>query len=108
MPVITLCHSDDIPDPGARGFDIAGHSVFAVKRDGEVFVYRNSCPHLGIELQWLEDQFLDMDGALIQCSTHGALFTIDTGLCVAGPCRGRALEPVPFETVAGELRAHLD
>lgn len=55
-------------------------------RDGELFAYRNSCPHTGSPLDWVEHQFLDLDGALIQCATHDARFLIDTRECVFGPC----------------------
>lgn len=96
-----LCHIDSIPDPGAKGFETETGAVFAVKRDGEVFMYRNSCPHLGVELNWLEDQFLDMDNALVQCATHGALFLIESGECVSGPCHGKFLEPVEFTLIDG-------
>jgi nitrite reductase/ring-hydroxylating ferredoxin subunit len=104
--MLRLCHQNDIPEGGAKGFTLEADSVFAVKRDGQIYLYRNSCPHLGVELNWLEDQFLDLDGALIQCATHGALFTIESGACVAGPCRGSALQAVPFSVADGwvELR----
>jgi len=95
MTTYTLCHTDDIEDNCAKGFQVnSDKSVFAVKKDGLIYTYLNSCPHLGIELEWLEDQFLDSDKALIQCSTHGALFIIESGECVAGPCQGQALSMV--------------
>ncbi|WP_373081058.1 Rieske (2Fe-2S) protein, partial [Zhongshania sp.] len=62
-----------------------------------------SCPHLGIELNWQENQFLDYDDSLIQCSTHGALFIIENGHCVAGPCMGKELEAVPFQIDNGMI-----
>ena len=97
MTLERLCHINDINDDSSRGFTLANDiSVFIVKKDGQLHAYRNSCPHLGIELEWLEDQFLDADNMLIQCSTHGALFLIDSGECVAGPCRGQALTPAEF------------
>ncbi len=68
-----------------------------MRRDGECFAYRNSCPHTGSPLDWVEHQFLDMEGALIQCAVHDARFLIDTGECVAGPCPGESLEPLPIE-----------
>lgn len=98
-----LCQRDDIPDPGAKGFVVDQQPLFAVHRYGDIFVYRNACPHLGIELEWMPDQFLDRDGELIQCATHGALFLIDTGACVAGPCTGQALEPLPFTVQDGAI-----
>lgn len=106
MPL--LCHRDAVPEDGAKGFTLGEHSLFAVKRDGGLYVYRNSCPHLGIELNWTEDQFLDLDGALIQCATHGALFAIDTGECLAGPCRGAYLQAVPFTLADGWIDVTLD
>ncbi len=87
-----LCDYDDIAEGKARGFSLGDRSVFAVKKDGEVYVYENRCPHLGVELEYQEDQFLDPDGALIQCSTHGALFLIEDGSCISGPCLGQSLQ----------------
>lgn len=99
----TLCHIDDIKEGQSKGFELEGHNVFAVKKEGQVFVYNNSCPHLGVELNWQEDQFLDKDDALIQCSTHGALFIIESGHCVAGPCMGKHLQAIPFELHDGMI-----
>jgi len=99
----TLCHVNEIPDPGSKGFKFTGDSLFAVRLRGEIYLYRNSCPHIGIELNWQENQFLDYDESLIQCSTHGALFIIENGHCVAGPCMGKALEAVPFQIDNGMI-----
>lgn len=94
--MITLCHVDDIEEGAAKGFEVANKYLFAVKKDGQLFLYYNYCPHLGTPLEWQEDQFLDSDGALIQCSTHGALFLIDSGQCILGPCKGKQLKAIPF------------
>lgn len=98
-----LCNITELNDPGSLGIEIGDNSLFAVKKDGEYFLYRNVCPHLGIELHWLENQFLDPSGSLIQCSTHGALFLIDSGECVAGPCGGQFLRAVDFEIRGEEM-----
>ncbi|MEX1665325.1 Rieske (2Fe-2S) protein [Zhongshania arctica] len=87
-----LCRLEDIAEPGSKGFKFKDKSLFAVRQRGQVFVYQNSCPHLGIELNWQDDQFLDFDNSLIQCATHGALFIIESGECIAGPCHGKTLE----------------
>ena len=91
-----LCHIDDIAEGKSKGFTLGERHVFAVKKSGQCYVYENACPHLGIQLEWTEDEFLDADASLIQCSMHGALFTIDDGLCIAGPCQGQALTAVDF------------
>ena len=96
-------HINDIDDDACKGFERDGQHFFAVKKHGQIYVYHNRCPHLGIELNWQEDQFLDMDGALIQCSTHGALFLIEDGECVAGPCLGQRLQAVAFDIVDGNI-----
>jgi nitrite reductase/ring-hydroxylating ferredoxin subunit len=100
--MIELCSVHDLNEGQSLGFDIPGRPVFAVRKDGDLFVYQNECPHLGVELEFQENDFLDLDGALIQCSTHGALFEIETGHCLSGPCQGDYLTPVKF-TVKDEV-----
>ncbi len=92
-----LFNSQDLAEAKSLGFvQNDTHNIFAVKKNGLIYLYRNSCPHLGIELEWLEHQFLDNQGELIQCSTHGALFIIESGECVAGPCLGQRLTAISF------------
>lgn len=99
MPI--LCHSDDIAEGKSKGFQLDDTFLFAVKKNNEIFLYQNSCPHLGIQLEWQEDQFLDIEGTMIQCSSHGALFRIEDGVCLLGPCLGRSLTPVEFTLKEG-------
>ena len=94
--MISLMCADEIEEGTSRGIELENLYMFAVKKDGEVFLYWNRCPHLGTPLEWEEDKFLDADGALIICSTHGALFQIDGGRCIAGPCKGKHLQAIPF------------
>ena len=93
----TLCRVSDIPDNGAKGFPgpEGTFTGFVAVRLGErVHVYVNSCPHIGTPLDWTPDRFLSADGRYLICATHGAEFTLDTGLCVSGPCRGDSLTAV--------------
>lgn len=89
-----LCHIDTIAEGESKGFEVDGQAIFIVHKQNLFHAYRNSCPHLGINLEWQDDQFLDADGSLIQCAMHGALFLIDSGLCIAGPCQGQRLKVV--------------
>ena len=98
-----LCHVNDIDEGASKGFEIGDKKLFAVKKDAVIYVYENRCPHLGIELEWLENQFLDSEGALIQCSTHGALFLIEDGNCISGPCAGQQLNPIDTLIQADEV-----
>lgn len=92
-----LCHVNELEEGSSRGFSSHLGPVFAVKMDGEIFVYKNECPHLGVNLEFEADSFLDSEGRLIQCSMHGALFIINTGYCLSGPCQGESLSPVEFK-----------
>ncbi|MAT66027.1 MAG: (2Fe-2S)-binding protein [Gammaproteobacteria bacterium] len=105
MTEARLCRLEDLDDPDSRGFEvrIAGEteSILVVRRGGSVHGYINRCPHAGSPLDWMPDQFLSLDKRHIQCATHDALFTLDAGECVAGPCVGDRLTPVALELVDG-------
>lgn len=98
MSARPLCALGDLDDPGSGGFEIqtpeGPADCLLVRRGGEVFAYRNRCPHTGAPLDWSPGRFLDHSGELIQCALHGALFLIATGECVRGPCVGAHLERV--------------
>ena len=79
------------------------HDVFIVRLGRQVFAYLNSCPHTGGPLDWMPDQFLNLDRDYIQCATHAALFRISDGYYVAGPCAGERLTSVPVIVDAGEV-----
>lgn len=73
---------------------VEGRQLFAVRDNNSIHAYWNICPHMGIPLNWVPNRYLDFDKALIQCSSHGALFEIASGKCIAGPCSGDALTTV--------------
>ncbi|MCG8325825.1 MAG: Rieske 2Fe-2S domain-containing protein [Thiotrichales bacterium] len=95
----SLCRPQEIP-PGGRAFELehGDHplNVFVVPADSGFRGYVNRCPHTGVNLEWQPDQSLDISGRFIQCATHGAKFRITDGYCVAGPCAGDGLTPVPL------------
>lgn len=103
MKPIPLCHIDEIPDGQSKGFTHQENNIFAVRQQEHLFLYHNRCPHLGIPLEWQADQFLNYDRSLIQCNTHGALFTIDKGECISGPCAGAHLSEIAFTEVDGYI-----
>ncbi len=99
-----LCRVDELPDGGARGFGPAPGGftgLFAVRQGGSVFVYVNSCPHLGVPLDWVPHRFLTADQRRIMCATHGAEFRIADGECLHGPCLGDRLEAIMIEIKDG-------
>lgn len=107
MGEVLLCRLDDIPDPGCRMFDFGAGGWpaegFVVRRGDSVYGYVNVCPHAGHALNWKPDAFLSRDGNLIMCSAHGAVFEIETGLCVAGPCPGQSLRRLTVRVADGRV-----
>nr|WP_221800300.1 Rieske (2Fe-2S) protein [Oceanobacter mangrovi] len=101
--MIPLCSLDELLPGTARGFELNDKPVLVVRQGSNLYAYHNSCPHRGIRLEWQPDQFLDIDNHFIQCSTHGALFNIHDGLCIAGPCVGDALLPLACEVRDGQI-----
>jgi len=103
-----ICKAADLPECGQGvRFPIAGapgeEKGFAIRYLGRVQGFVNRCPHLGTELDWEPGQFFDIAGVYLVCSTHGAIFEPNTGLCVAGPCRGASLEPLAIREQGGEV-----
>lgn len=81
-----LCDADELGHGESRGFEVGNVSLFVVRQQARVYAYRNHCPHTGASLNWQNDNFLSFDGSLIQCALHGALFQIEDGICIWGPC----------------------
>ena len=100
-----VCALAELDDPGSRAFTIGRGEWplrgLVVRRRAEVHAFVNHCPHEGHPLNLRPHEFLTPDRRLVLCHSHGALFEITTGLCVAGPCAGRSLRRVPIEIAGG-------
>lgn len=96
-----------IPDGKARGFVLqmrAGRfHGFVVRRGAAAFGYVDRCPHMGLPLAQVLDDYLTPSGDLVACSWHSALFEVETGTCVGGPCTGQRLTPWPVTVQDGIL-----
>lgn len=77
--------------------------IFLVRKAGQIHGYLNQCPHTGGPLDWIPNQFLDLDRRWIQCATHDALFRIHDGVCVSGPCSGQSLTAVDLRLQDGSV-----
>ena len=86
-----LCTSHTLAEGQSRAFSVDGLELIGVRRQGQVYLSRNRCPHRSIPLNWTHDAFLDDSASLIHCAHHGALFLLESGECVAGPCEGEQL-----------------
>ena len=100
---VTLGPLDAIPDGTARNYvlQLRGGRFhgFVVRRENEAYGYVDRCPHMSLPLAQELDRYLTPRGDLIACSWHSAVFAIDTGMCVGGPCVGRQLTPWPVVVV---------
>lgn len=106
-PGIRLGPHTMVADGKARGIVVqmrAGRfHGFVVRRGDVVFGYVDRCPHAGVPLTPILDDYLTPDGQLIACNWHGALFDVATGRCVGGPCIGQYLSPWPVAIVDGQI-----
>lgn len=93
-----LCSLAEIPDGGARKFEFRGgeqrFEMFIQRRGAQIFAYENSCPHAGLPLDYRPGKFLDYEKTHLSCANHGALFRIEDGHCLKGPCEGQSLRAV--------------
>lgn len=98
---------DELDDPGCREFSIGDgdwpFKGFVVRKGERIFAYQNYCMHVGHPLNWKPDGFLTKDGSQIICSSHGAVYEIESGNCVGGPCPGKVLRAVDVEVREGQV-----
>ena len=102
-----LCKLTDIDDGGSKGFEIGvGDTqieLFVARKGNCIYAYENSCPHTGGPLDWTPDQFIDKESGHILCATHGAIFSLQTGQCLAGPCSGDWLRALSVSLDGNEI-----
>ena len=97
-PGTELCTLSDLTHRPALtitcGAGPAQREVFLLAHDGGAVAYLNDCPHRRLPLNFHPDRFLDPEGRHILCTNHIALFRIEDGYCIEGPCPGHWLTPV--------------
>lgn len=102
-----ICPIDNIEDGKAlelsyrSGSDI--HDIFIQRKGEGIFAYMNICPHAGTPLNMMDGDFMERTGTYLMCHTHGALFQLENGLCVAGPCNGDRLQPIDIIVEDGNI-----
>jgi nitrite reductase/ring-hydroxylating ferredoxin subunit len=52
------------------------------------------CRHRALPLDLGARSPMSDDGRFLLCHQHGALYRLDDGVCVVGPCAGERLSPV--------------
>ena len=104
-----LCRVDDVEDGGALAIEVhlpsGKASLVAVRKGERVWVYRNSCPHFSVGLDFHPGRFCTYRGQVLMCAHHSAIFRFEDGLCIDGPCEGARLTPVAVRIEAGVVLA---
>jgi nitrite reductase/ring-hydroxylating ferredoxin subunit len=98
-PGTALCTLAEIPPQGATeavfgdGYD--SFRVLVLRSGTGIRAYRNCCPHFHIPLNYEPGEFHILDGGVLMCAHHGAMYRIDDGVCFDGPCEGTSLTEIP-------------
>ena len=105
---VLVCAADQLTE-GGRGvrFPVTAFgdkaSGFVVRYDGKAYGYLNRCAHVPIELDWAEGEFFESSGLYLMCSTHGAIYVPESGLCAGGPCKGGRLRSIAVSEHDGQI-----
>jgi 3-phenylpropionate/trans-cinnamate dioxygenase ferredoxin subunit len=83
-----VCRFDDLADPSATRFDVAGVSVAVVRIGDDVYAIGDRCSHGDVSLSEGEVVCADRE---IECWKHGSSFSLVTGEPQTLP----ATQPVP-------------
>ena len=78
-------------------------SGFVVLFEAKYYAYRNKCQHLGVGLDWDNNEFFEEEEKFIVCATHGALYEPSSGKCIMGPCSGKNLEILNLKVLEDKL-----
>lgn len=76
---------------------------FVVKKGGRFYAYLNLCKHLPVTLDLNDGNFFTFDKSHFQCHMHGAMYEVETGFCVAGPCQGARLSGLEIQEEPSRL-----
>ena len=110
MAEVWVCRSLELAEGSVRtaqlGHDDDGLPIMALlvrDQSGAIIAYRNLCRHLPVPLDGGTGELLSEDGAHLVCGTHGAIYRLQDGYCVDGPCEGLALQRLFVREENGDL-----
>ena len=85
--------------------DDDGRPLFLVgtRYQGQPRIWMNSCPHQGRPLNWAPNRVLNDEEGRLVCAAHGAVFELEGGRCVSGPCQNAELRSIDLIENEGEV-----
>jgi nitrite reductase/ring-hydroxylating ferredoxin subunit len=103
-----LCPTTALVDGGlGHVFDLLEYGQpargFVVRFEGRVLGYLNRCAHVPAEMDWQPGRFFDDSGRWLVCAIHGAVYHPAEGVCVAGPCPRKRLQPLTVAEQDGQV-----
>ena len=103
-----ICLSEDLKS-GGTGIEFTVLKddeilpAFAIRFRDVVYAYINRCSHMELKLNFVNDDFFDLDKKNLICATHGAVYDPTTGACLGGPCNGLGLVPITVCELEGKV-----
>ena len=106
---LKICAAGDLRDNQSIKFTISAEpdprEGFLIRHEGKLTAYYNECAHISLPLDWGDNDFFSLDFRTLVCKNHGAEFQPESGLCVAGPCKGAALKKIEIIEKDGTIFA---
>ncbi len=98
---VAIAQVSQLTDGEGRRFEVGRGSsrvdCVLVRFDGRFYAYINRCKHMPMPLDLVKNHFFTGNKKHLRCQSHGAMYEPTTGRCLAGPCRGKGLDPLPIE-----------
>ena len=105
LDAVILCETNEFGDKQA--IKVAHPhkeiSVVIIQKEQRFYAYENVCPHFSVQLDYKEGQFSLYQNQVIMCAHHSALFDIETGMCIDGPCKGKHLQVISIEHINNQI-----
>ena len=92
-----LCPAAEVSERGREVVFGEGKDAFRIvlfRLGQRVLAYHNCCPHFSLPLNYEPHLFHVLDGGVLMCAHHTAMFHLEDGKCFDGPCMGGRLTPI--------------
>jgi nitrite reductase/ring-hydroxylating ferredoxin subunit len=97
-----LCSPAEVLDGQGKEFVFGeGKDAFRVvvfRIGDKLLAYHNCCPHFSLALNYEPDKFYVLEGEVLMCAHHVAMFRLEDGECFDGPCQGARLTSIAIRT----------
>ena len=98
-----LCSINELTEAQARRFEVAGSAIVVVRIGEQVYALEDRCSHEDFPLS---DGLVDVDECQIECSRHGAMFSLETGAACSFPAV-KPVDSIAISVVDGQVEVTL-